>query len=81
MIDPSDISDCLYLASPEGRLETLQSILQEMLDAGEDVDAFHFRKKVEIAQYAISSGNMVAALSHIVSAQTSLTLIDMVGEV
>ena len=80
MHDPDLISARIYQSSPDGRLERLEAVVQEMLDDDVDVDAHHFRKYVGWARDARRSDRMTDVLRYIAKADHALTLIDYMGD-
>lgn len=76
MLDPDLISARIYQASPDGRLERLEAVLQEMADGQDDADTHHFRKYVEWAREARFGDRLNDVLLYIAKAEHALTLID-----
>jgi hypothetical protein len=66
----------IWAASPEGRLERLEVILQEMRDSGEDCERFNYRKQAELARYFWSQGEADKALVRIGRAEQALHEMD-----
>lgn len=80
MCDPKTVSERLFRASPNGRLEHLEAVLQEMLAYGEDAGAHFFSKYVVWAREALLSGRMTDVLHYIAKADLALTLIDYTND-
>lgn len=70
----------IWAASPEGRQERLEGILQEMRDSGEDCERFNYRKHTELARNFWSQGETDKALVHIGRAEHALHEMDYLDD-
>lgn len=70
----------IWAASPEGRQERLEGILQEMRDSDEDCERFNYRKHTELARNFWSQGETDKALVHIGRAEHALHEMDYLDD-